>query len=233
MEHEFWHTRWAKGEIGFHEGRVNQYLQEHWPRVADAGPEPVFVPLCGKAQDMWWLHEQGHPLLGVELNEDACRAFFTEAGKALDTGAGPWSGASDDQRFRRFCHGQLQLWCGDFFQLRAEDLSQVRLVYDRAALIALPPLQRADYVSHLNAILPPRTRMLLVTLDYEEGKIKGPPFNVSDAEVQRLFGRDYRIEKILDNRLTPDHPFAKRRGLEQAVEGVFLLQKSAGAGTAD
>ena len=29
MEHEFWHERWAKKEIGFHEGTVNQYLHDH------------------------------------------------------------------------------------------------------------------------------------------------------------------------------------------------------------
>lgn len=224
MEHEFWHERWAKGEIGFHEGRVNSYLRDFWPRVVVQGVQTVFVPLCGKAQDMWWLHQQGHPLIGVELDESACTAFFEEAGEGVPR----LPEASQDSRFVRFGHDGLELWCGDFFQLRAPDLSQVGLAYDRAALIALPPEMRARYVAHLTDILPDQTRMLLITLDYEDGKIKGPPFNVSDAEVTRLYGRDYRIEHLLTSRLGPDHPFTWRKGLADATESAFILEKRPG-----
>ncbi len=41
MEHEFWHERWAKKEIGFHEGTVNQYLHDHWPELAGKGTDAV------------------------------------------------------------------------------------------------------------------------------------------------------------------------------------------------
>jgi len=81
MEHEFWHERWSKKEIGFHEGTVNQYLYDHWPELSGGGTESVFVPLCGKAHDMWWLNDRGHPVLGVELSEIACKDFFEEAGE--------------------------------------------------------------------------------------------------------------------------------------------------------
>ena len=43
MEHEFWHERWAKDQIGFHEGTVNQYLHDHWPELAGNGTDAVFV----------------------------------------------------------------------------------------------------------------------------------------------------------------------------------------------
>ena len=216
MEHQFWHERWAKKEIGFHEGTVNQYLHDHWPELAGNGTGAVLVPLCGKAHDMWWLHDRGHAVIGVELSDVACKDFFEEGQEKAKVHPG--------EPFTKFAHDDLQLWCGDFFQLVPEDLKHVRLVYDRAALIALPPHMRQDYVDHLTAVIPDGTRILLITLDYDTD-IKGPPFNVSDKEVLKLYSADYEIEHILTNTLAKDHPFTKRKGLAGATESVFRLSK--------
>ncbi|AZR41937.1 thiopurine S-methyltransferase [Marinobacter salarius] len=216
MEHQFWHERWAKKEIGFHEGTVNQYLHDHWPELAGNGTGTVLVPLCGKAHDMWWLHDRGHAVIGVELSDVACKDFFEEGQEKAKVHPG--------EPFTKFAHDDLQLWCGDFFQLVPEDLKHVRLVYDRAALIALPPHMRQDYVDHLTAVIPDGTRILLITLDYDTD-IKGPPFNVSDEEVLKLYSADYEIEHILTNTLAKDHPFTKRKGLAGATESVFRLRK--------
>lgn len=216
MEHQFWHERWAKKEIGFHEGTVNQYLHDHWPELAGNGTGAVLVPLCGKAHDMWWLHDRGHAVIGVELSDVACKDFFEEGQEKAKVHPG--------EPFTKFAHDDLQLWCGDFFQLVPEDLKHVRLVYDRAALIALPPHMRQDYVDHLTAVIPDGTHILLITLDYDTD-IKGPPFNVSDEEVQKLYSADYEIEHILTNTLAKDHPFTKRKGLAGATESVFRLSK--------
>ncbi|WP_166253850.1 thiopurine S-methyltransferase [Marinobacter salicampi] len=216
MEHEFWHARWERKEIGFHEGTVNYYLREHWPELVKQGNETVFVPLCGKAHDMWWLHDQGHPVIGVELSEIACKDFFEEGQTKAMVRPG--------QPFTRFIHDSLELWCGDLFQLVPDDLKHVRLVYDRAALIALPPHMRPEYVQHLNAVLPAQAAILLITLDYQNEEMKGPPFNVSDAEVHTLYGQDYEIEHVVTNLLPKDHPFAKRKGLSGASETVFRLR---------
>lgn len=218
MEHEFWHERWAKDQIGFHEGTVNQYLHEHWAELAGNSTDAVFVPLCGKAHDMWWLHDRGHPVIGVELSEIACKDFFEEAQEKASV--------HPREPFTTFCHDDLQLWCGDYFQLVPDDLKHIRLVYDRAALIALPPKMRRDYVNHLTAIIPDGTRILLITLDYDSEEMKGPPFNVSDDEVYELYGKDYEINHVLKRDMARDNPFAKRRGLRNgAAESVFTLVK--------
>ncbi|KEF31852.1 Thiopurine S-methyltransferase [Marinobacter nitratireducens] len=216
MEHEFWHERWAKTEIGFHEGTVNQFLHDHWPTLAGNSTDAVFVPLCGKAHDMWWLSDRGHPIIGVELSEIACKDFFEEAGEKAKVHPG--------EPFTKFAHDDLELWCGDFFQLVPDDLKHVRLVYDRAALIALPPTMRKQYVDHLTAVIPDGTKILLVTLDYKT-RITAPPFNVSDEEVMELYGEDYDIEHIVTNTIENDHLFAKRRGLIGGTESVFRLVK--------
>lgn len=219
MEHEFWHARWANKEIGFHEGSVNKYLSDHWPDFVTSGDETVFVPLCGKSHDMWWLNDRGHPIIGVELSEIACKDFFEEGQEKAMVYPG--------EPFTRFVHDDLELWCGDFFQLVPEDLRNVRLVYDRAALIALPPEMRQGYVDHLTAVIPEDSRILLITLDYDSREMKGPPFNVSDEEVHRLFGEDYDIRQVLKKDMARDNPFAKRRGLQSgATESVFYLKKN-------
>lgn len=218
MEHEFWHTRWARNEIGFHEGTVNQYLHDHWPELAGDRTDMVFVPLCGKAHDIWWLHDRGHPVLGVELSEVACKDFFEEAGEKAKVHPG--------EPFTVFQHDDLQLWCGDFFQLVPDDLRHVRLVYDRAALIAMPPTMRPEYVEHLTAILPEQASILLITLDYDGTEMQGPPFNVPDSEVHQLFGEDYDVRQILRNELAKDDLFVKRKGLQNGVsESVFVLTR--------
>jgi thiopurine S-methyltransferase len=218
MDHEFWHARWERKETGFHQESVNHYLHEHWPDLTGPEKSQVLVPLCGKSHDLWWLHDRGHPILGVELSRIACKDFFEEAGeKAMVTPGSP---------FTRFRHDDtLELWCGDFYQLSPTDVSNIRWVYDRAALIALPPLMRQRYASHLSAILPESCGILLITLDYDGSEMTGPPFNVTDNEVYELFSDDFTVERLRQENMAKDDPFAKRKGLGGATESVFLLYK--------
>ncbi len=148
MEHDFWHRRWNDDNIAFHEGRVNERLRVHFDRLALPGASRVFVPLCGKSLDMWWLREQGHPVVGVELSPVAVRDFFREHGVEPQE--------SSHQSFSTLEGGGVCALCGDFFRLEASDLREVAGVYDRAALVALPPPMRDRYVSHMHQLLPDR-----------------------------------------------------------------------------
>ena len=217
MEQDFWHRRWNKNEIGFHQQSVNQYLQSHWRALSVKGDEAVLVPLCGKSKDMWWLHERGHPVLGIELSPVACKDFFEEAQCTAKVHPG--------EPFTRFEHDSVQLWCGDFFKLTAEDVRHIKLVYDRAALIAFPPEMRAAYARHLTEIIRPGARILLVTLEYPQEEHAGPPFSVPGHEVEQHYGRAYHIERLVENELARDDPFTKRLGLSGAREVVYCLSK--------
>lgn len=218
MEPTFWHARWQNNEIGFHEGQPNAWLTTYWSRLSsDTQAGQVFVPLCGKSSDLHWLAAQGHPVLGVELSEIACRDFFAEAGVPVE----PESYGAH----LRFQNGVLNVLCGDFFQLDSSTTGEITRVYDRAALIALPPAMREAYARHLTQLLPAGSEMLLITLDYPEGQMKGPPFNVSDAEVQRLYGEAFDIKPLAHIPMDAQNDFAKRRGLSGASESVFLLRK--------
>lgn len=189
MESEFWRERWARNQIGFHLPEVNPYLQRHWPGLALAEGAKVLVPLCGKSLDLMWLASRGHRVLGVELSEQAVEAFFSEqslAPRITQRGA-----------FKVYQADLIEVWCGDFFALDAEALAGCTALYDRAALIALPPLMRAQYAEHLNRLLRLGCQGLLITLDYDQKQKAGPPFAVTDEEVKVLFGADWAL-KVLE-----------------------------------
>ena len=153
MDASYWHEKWAEDRIGFHQDRPNRRLVEHWPALDLAPGTPVFVPLAGKSLDMLWLHERGHPVLGVELSEKAVRAFFDENALAHER--------RPDGPFERFSGTGdatgIELLVGDFFALTADDLAGVGALYDRASLIAMDDGFRARYAAHLGAIVPSGT----------------------------------------------------------------------------
>lgn len=187
MEHQFWLERWQQDQIGFHQAEINQYLSEHWRQLGLPDGAPVFVPLCGKSLDMLWLREQGHPVVGVELSEKAVSAFFEENDITPQV--------DQEDGFKVYTSSGLRLLSGDFFALKPENIQGVRAVYDRAALIALPPEMRAEYAAHMEKLLPAGAHILLITMEYPEGTLEGPPFSVGEEEVHKLFDGAFKVER--------------------------------------
>ncbi|MCA9512665.1 MAG: thiopurine S-methyltransferase [Myxococcales bacterium] len=188
MDPEFWLERWRTQQLGFHLPEANPLLVAHWSSLGVPTDATVLVPLCGKSRDLQWLADRGHRVVGVELAEQAARAFFAEGGVAPHAGRGvslPWLEA-----------GRVRIFTGDFFALAREDVAACAAVYDRAALIALPPALRVRYAAHLRALLAGRAPTLLVTLEYDQERVAGPPFSVPAAEVERLFGAELRVEPL-------------------------------------
>jgi len=186
MQHDYWHERWSLKQIGFHQAEINPLLQRFWPALKLALGDEVLVPLCGKSKDMLWLHRQGHPVLGVELSQLALQEFIAEHGLS-----------GKPVQHEHYCGYDLPdmtLLCGDFFHLSAEDCRELRAVYDRAALVALPSAMRADYARHLLEILPKGCQILLIGMEYASNG--GPPFSVEQAEVERLFSPAHDLELL-------------------------------------
>jgi thiopurine S-methyltransferase len=212
MEPEFWHQRWASNQIGFHEGQVNAYLARHY---ADLGLAPtVLVPLCGKSIDLRWLADQGAHVVGVELSPIAVESFFAEQGLTPRT--------SKEGAFAVWESGPIRVLCGEYFALTPAHLAGVQAVYDRAALIALPPARRADYVAHLDRLLPGACRTLLVTLEYPQEQMQGPPFSVAEREIHSLFA-NARIERLGAQDVLADHPRFREKGLTRLLECAYLI----------
>ncbi|HQS58283.1 MAG: thiopurine S-methyltransferase [Gallionellales bacterium 35-53-114] len=215
MKKEFWLERWERAETGFHEGVVNAYLKQYWQELQHAGASTVFVPLCGKSVDMQWLRQQGHAVIGVELSEIAAQAFFGENGYIPVI--------SSHDKFSQYEANNIRILCGDFFDLKRGDVAGVSAVYDRASMVALPPEMRQGYVQHLLHILPPKTQILLVTFDYPQAEMPGPPFALAAEEVEALFGKQTDIKLLARFDMLAQNPRFQQRGLSRLQESVYLL----------
>jgi thiopurine S-methyltransferase len=220
MNHDFWLSRWEENKIhGFHQSSINEHLIGSIGELALEKGDAVMVPLAGKSSDMLWLAEQGYRVVGIELSPVAVEAFFAENGLEADRRE---SGA-----LVAYTSGPIRLLQGDIFDLRPGDIDGARALYDRAALIAFPPAMRERYAGHLASLLPPGSRMLLITLEYPEGEIEGPPFSVPDQSVHALFDEHFTVTLLAtDDALDDeDNERFRKRGLTELVEKVYGLER--------
>ncbi|WP_028694905.1 thiopurine S-methyltransferase [Pseudomonas cremoricolorata] len=216
MEPAFWHQRWAAQQIGFHQPQVNEYLQRHWPGLGLPAQARVLVPLCGKSLDLLWLLQQGYRVLGIELSRKAVAALFSEHGLTPQiTREGEFEVWQDDA---------LQVWCGDFFALTPSQVQDCSALYDRAALIALPTAMRERYLAHLSELLPSPCQGLLVTLEYDQALIDGPPFSVGAEEVQRGL-KQWQVSEIERCDIRQDSPRFVAAGVSSLRERVYRLSR--------
>ncbi|MFJ2486401.1 thiopurine S-methyltransferase [Pseudomonas sp. NPDC087639] len=215
MQPEFWHKKWASDQIGFHLSEVNPHLQRHWPDLPIPAQARVLVPLCGKSLDLLWLAERGHQVLGIELSEKAIEAFFSEQHVQPQV--------SEKDGFKVYRADSIELWCGDVFTLTAEDVADCTALYDRAALIALPPPMRERYVAHLQQILPQGVQGLLITLDYDQAQMPGPPFAVVDDEVQRLLGGAWQVRVLEEQDVLSESGKFLQAGVTRLAERVYRI----------
>ncbi|MCD5997096.1 thiopurine S-methyltransferase [Pseudomonas sp. CDFA 602] len=215
MQADFWQQRWTTGQIGFHQDQVNPLLREFWPM---AGVEPgarVLVPLCGKSLDLGWLVDQGHTVIGVELSQTAVEDYFVA--RQLEPHI------TDRGAFSVYATQGLEIWCGDFFQLTAQDIGLCTVLYDRAAMIALPSAMRERYVEHLGRLLPSGCGGLLITLDYDQAILAGPPFSVPDEWLATFVSPGWELTKVAGRDALQSSAKALKAGVTQMDENAYVL----------
>ncbi len=218
MDAEFWKQRWQEGQIGFHRTQVMPLLETHWPALGLAAGSRVLVPLAGKSLDMHWLAAQGHRVLGVELSPLAVQQFFDEAGLQP---------VRHHSRYgEHFVAGPVEMILGDALGLDTALLADVAGVYDRAALIALPPALRQRYLDTLYAALPGGCQGVLITLEYPQTEKAGPPFSVEAAEVARLFDLPWHATLLERREILGQEPRFQAEGVTALATAVYRLQKS-------
>ncbi|AMJ97988.1 thiopurine S-methyltransferase [Alteromonas macleodii] len=192
MEHSFWHSKWQKNEIGFHEPEGNALLVKYSSfLIGDNSPSSsssrIFVPLCGKTRDIGWLLAQGCEVVGAELSEVAITQLFEELGVE------PTISTSTNGKV--YAKDGLTIFVGDIFKLTSSDIGDVTGVYDRAALVALPSPLREQYSAHLIEITQCAPQ-LIISFDYDQNEMAGPPFSVNEKTVDSLYSADYNIQRL-------------------------------------
>ena len=133
MDPDFWHQRWQARQIGFHQSAPHPFLERWWPSLGVAPGARVYVPLCGKSLDMVWLAVRGYRVVGSELSALAVEEFFGEQQR-------PDVAIEPEGTFHRHVSGAFEILQGDALQLTPALLGPVQAAYDRAALVALPPV---------------------------------------------------------------------------------------------
>ncbi|MCB1761703.1 MAG: thiopurine S-methyltransferase [Gammaproteobacteria bacterium] len=216
MNPNFWHERWRTHQIGFHQAKINAHLQRFWPELKVPQGSSVLVPLCGKSLDLLWLSSQGVEVLGSEISAVATAAFFAENHlRPTVTRHG---------RYERWEAAGVTILCGNFFDLHKADLRGCSALYDRASLVALPAAMRTAYADHLSRILPTVSDALLISMEYPQSQMQGPPFSVSREEVHNLYQHRFRIRELDSIDLLTDQQQFRQKGVTRLVERVYHLQ---------
>lgn len=214
MHKEYWHQAWQSKEIGFNQLQPHKLLQRYFSSLKLKPGCRVFVPLCGQSIDMLWLAGQGYQVIGVELSQIACSAFFKENRIPVKI--------KEVNDFILYSSDEVTIFCGDFFKLNRAILGKLDAVYDRAALVALPAETRQSYSRHLLELITPATGMFLITTAYNQNTMRGPPFSVDEDEVIALYSSNFDINQLYCKQFEPP-PHLQAKGLAQAFEQVYLL----------
>lgn len=217
MDNTYWLNKWKKSDTKFDQDVPNQYLVRYLENLNLPSGSRIFVPLCGKSIDMFWLLHQGFKVVGIELSPIACEGFFKQYGLAYKQ--------TKINKLVKYEGEKIILYAGDYFALNKDELGTINAIYDRASLIALPEQLRGPYVELLFKLIEPNTQILLLAISYDQNEMQGPPFSVNEAEVKKLFNKHACIEKLVDikNSEIPQHLAAK--GLTKASEQIYHITK--------
>lgn len=211
MDANFWHQKWEKNEIAFHDSKANVLLVEYFDRLSLQKGDRIFLPLCGKTLDIHWLLSQGYRVAGAELSQIAIEQLFQELGISPKI-----------NRVGQIVHYEaehLDIFVGDIFRITEEQLGKVNAIYDRAALVALPNELRTRYADHLIGITK-KAPQLLICYEYDQSREQGPPFSIGEDLVRKYYQDAYSIKALVSK----DVP-GGLRGKTPAKENAWLLER--------
>lgn len=209
MQHEFWHQKWQKNEIGFHLNQPHPLLVKYMGCLNISPNSRIFIPLCGKSLDIHWLLTQGYHVVGIDLSPIAIHDLISTLGLSFTE--------MQSGNLSHFHHPQIDLFVGDFFELTIEQLGQIDAIYDRAALVALPEQMRSQYIQHLIHI-GGHASQLLISFEYDQSIMAGPPFAISTQQLQDYYSSEYDIQLL-------DRQTELLKAKVNAQEKIWLLEK--------
>ncbi len=209
MEEAFWHSKWESNQIGFHLSEPNPALVSHFESLNLSKGDCVFIPLCGKTVDIKWLLQNGVKVVGAELSEKAIEELFKDL-KLQPT-------ISQQANTIKYAAEGVTIFVGNMFGLTKEDIGSVDAIYDRAALVALPKEMRVKYTRFLTEETN-TAQQLLVSFQYDEILHQGPPFSVSEAEVNEHYSKQYSIQILQQEKVVNG-----LKGKLDILETIYLL----------
>ena len=153
----------------------------------------------------------------MELSEVAIDSFCMENGIPARR--------ADVAGFDEYQAANLRLLCGDFFRLTPPALGSCAAVYDRAALVSWASESRARYVAHLTELTPRGCQTLLITCEYPQAEMTGPPFSVDAECVDRLYSAHHKIQELDRSDILASDAL-RSRGITRLHEVCYHLTRS-------
>lgn len=216
MQPEFWQKSWQEGgtKTSFHRRDIHPCVLKYLPDYFLRG-QRVLVPLCGKDNALKWFRDHAAHVIGVELSAKAINQFFNEQGLSYSKTA--------DGRYE--AEG-ITIFNRNLFDLTSAEVGEINLVYDRAALVALPVDLRQQYRQKVDKLMAVGAKCLLITLEFQPYLGNTPPFSITPEEVQKYYGDRYIIDHIEQPEL-PNHRMVEKFNLNFLKEHGFFLTKIA------
>ena len=142
--------------------------------------------------------------------------FFSEYGVVPEV--------SPAGRATLYSSGRVRIYCGDIHAIDWRSVAPFDSVYDRAALIALPRPERARYAKLIHSVMRPAAQGLIITLEYDQRDMDGPPFSVGAQELSSLYDGARLVQLARDdNALANNRKFAER-GVATLAECVYRIE---------
>jgi thiopurine S-methyltransferase len=91
--------------------------------------------------------------------------------------------------------------------------------------VALPPPMRRAYAARMTELTAPGTLTLLVTMEYDQREMRGPPHAVMPEEVRDLYGSGHEIVELGTYGALEDFPRMAARGVTALGERVYRLRR--------
>ncbi len=212
MDTDFWLQKWEENDIGFHRSEANPLLVKYFGDLSLEKGNRVFLPLCGKTLDIAWLLSHGYHVAGAELSEIAIKQLFAELEIKPQI--------SKLAEVIHYSASGIDIFVGNIFDLSSSLLGSIDGIYDRAALVALPEATRDRYTKHLMKIAG-KAPQLLITFEYDQSQMSGPPFSISAAEVKRHYNGSYDLSLLSSTDVVDG-----LKGKFTAKENVWLLSRN-------
>jgi len=241
-------TSWHLNEANPHLKRYLAKIVDPDASVANGMGPRILIPLCGKTVDMVYLSHLGYRVVGVDGVRKAIEDFAKEFGLQAPTAKGPtmhvhFPPELDPARFRghavlipagpqdgtrREPPPPVIFVEGDFLSLgvsEATALVPFEAAFDRGGLVAVEPDDRQPYADTLAVLMAPGGRILLVAVEHDgfSGGKRGPPYQVSEADMRRLFKQSFDVQRL--DRCDALDDALRARGATRFQEVAYLLTK--------
>ena len=207
---ERWHESWKEGSTPWASDEADGLLMKHFSSLSLATDSTAFVPLCGNSISTRWLYDQGLHVTAIDLVPEAIENLITLRFPEISFTK------SQEGSFELHSAERIALYTGSIFDFSKRDCFD--LIYDRAALIALPTVTLPQYRDVLLTALKPEGSIFTETIEYDQSKKDPPPHSVKDAEFKALYEKsdvnlieDRPIEEISERFLDLGITWIQRR----------------------